>query len=568
MATHVGFWGTSGLDRRLDVVMRRLLLACLLVGCRSVPAASPVVPSEPVRTPDTDDSTLAPTTRLLDEVTALAVASSHGCALREDRSVWCWGSNSTGELARDDEQRSLWARRIEGLPPAAQIAAGDDHNCIIDLEGSVWCWGANFYGQVDADRGRTAVPDWVSIAWCGSPPDVDRDNMRFTPQRVAFVHGAQQLALGSDHTCARTDEGVVCWGSAVYGAVGRVADAAFLRVTTPLPGGAQAVVAGRVHTCALDGEGDTWCWGDELIGESTPAAPHRVSGVPKGRDLAIRADHTCVLGVDDSVWCWGGTDAYLDEDGHAPDPWLGYHPVPAAMPMPGPWSGFVHVNGFPCMLGDGGRVDCQGRDDDDRPRAVPVVGLSAPAVELSGQHAVCSRSSAGRVHCFSAHEEHYYAPDWAGPGGRALPVMVEGDLSALFPLPAGALTRPRARPPAESRVCESTVGRCVHRLGAIECTCHDGTERSLVDPSGVAWYDDQQCVDQLATVCGAAPPTEVGVACRGEDGRCSVMGSSGSWSCGCTDGSAVASSGDDDWSDRSDAQLVEICRQQIDRECG
>jgi hypothetical protein len=48
------------------------------------------------------------------------------------------------------------------------------------------------------------------------------------------VHGARELALGYEHSCARTDDGVLCWGAnddGQLGAGGR--DLGFS--ATPLP---------------------------------------------------------------------------------------------------------------------------------------------------------------------------------------------------------------------------------------------------------------------------------------------------------------------------------------------
>ncbi len=504
----------------------------------------------------------------LEGITAMSVGLGHACALRENGSVWCWGGNATGALGRDDVERSMVARPVAGLPPAVQLAAGDGRTCVIDGDEDVWCLGSNFYGQADADRGRTSVPSWVSLAFCGGGTgDRDTDNLRFSPQRVSGVRGATALALGMHHTCAATAEGVVCWGSAEYGAIGEQADASFQRVLTPLPGPVRAVVAGTTHTCAIDGEGRTWCWGDEQIDDSGVQPPHRVTGLPEGRDLAILGYQTCLLAHDDggTTWCWGGDppDEYTD----LADPWERYRPEPEAVALPVPWSRFVHVNGFPCTIGDEGGVECV--DTMLESTVVRVEGIEAPVIALDGEIVVCSLSQAGTVHCFSAYDESVMVSDWAGTGGRAMPVMVELDLDAPPQLPEGALVRPAALPPVEARTCESSVGRCTHRLGQIVCRCDGGARSERTDPAGLAWYDDADCFVELAAACGPGRSESVGVECKGQKGRCGVRGGpDGMVSCGCADGNGVATGGEDDWTGRSDAELVEICRAQIDEQCG
>ncbi len=396
-----------------------------VAGCHASPAVSVPSPAGPVA-PLVDAPMPSRSAVALDDVTAVSVGSSHACALRSNGSIWCWGSNSSGELGRDDVEYAMLARPVAGLPPAIQVVAEGYRTCAIDRGGDVWCWGSNFYGQADADRRRTHVPPWVSIAFCGgSTSDRDTDNMRFSPQRVAGVEGATALALGMDHTCASTAEGVLCWGSAAHGAIGEQADASFRRVLTPMPGPPRAVVAGTTHICAIDGDGQTWCWGDESIGESRVQPPHRVAGLPEGQDLAILGGQTCMLADDDggTPWCWGGDPP--DEHTDLADPWERYRPVPETVSLPVPWDRFVHVNGFPCMIGEGGEVECA--DQYRESSTVHVEGIGAPVIALDGSTAVCSLSQAGMVHCFSAYDDSVMVPDWAGASGRAMPVMLEVD---------------------------------------------------------------------------------------------------------------------------------------------
>jgi alpha-tubulin suppressor-like RCC1 family protein len=40
---------------------------------------------------------------VLDKTSLLALGSQHGCALRKNGEVWCWGSNTLGQLGRGDQ---------------------------------------------------------------------------------------------------------------------------------------------------------------------------------------------------------------------------------------------------------------------------------------------------------------------------------------------------------------------------------------------------------------------------------------------------------------------------------
>ena len=139
-----------------------------------------------------------------------AVAISAGdiqtCAILDDGSVSCWGSNGAGQLGdgtytnrnTPTQTSSLGADRT-----AVAITAGGSHTCAILDDGSVSCWGSNWAGQL------------------GDGTTIDRN----TPtQTSSFGEGRTAVAMtvGEDHTCAILDDGSVsCWGRNNYGRLDR-----------------------------------------------------------------------------------------------------------------------------------------------------------------------------------------------------------------------------------------------------------------------------------------------------------------------------------------------------------
>jgi alpha-tubulin suppressor-like RCC1 family protein len=76
---------------------------------------------------------------VLTDVTKISSSGLAGCALREDKTVWCWGDMGQGEQTA--------ATKIWGLGPAIDVAAGFA-SCALLEDRSVWCWGDNWYGQL------------------------------------------------------------------------------------------------------------------------------------------------------------------------------------------------------------------------------------------------------------------------------------------------------------------------------------------------------------------------------------------------------------------------------------
>lgn len=81
-----------------------------------------------------------------------------------------------------------------------ETAMGTSHGCALTKAGQVWCWGNNRYGQIgNGDRTDSEVP----------------------PTRVPRIGAAEQISVGSNHSCARLLDGTTwCWGSSEFGQVG------------------------------------------------------------------------------------------------------------------------------------------------------------------------------------------------------------------------------------------------------------------------------------------------------------------------------------------------------------
>jgi alpha-tubulin suppressor-like RCC1 family protein/pimeloyl-ACP methyl ester carboxylesterase len=68
---------------------------------------------------------------------------------------------------------------------------------------------------------------------------------------------------------------------------------------------------GGGHACAIDVNGDAWCWGvnrSGQVGDGTnadAATPHRVSGDLKFRSIAAGGMHTCAITTSGAMYCWG-----------------------------------------------------------------------------------------------------------------------------------------------------------------------------------------------------------------------------------------------------------------------
>ena len=263
---------------------------------------------------------------------AVAVAGdNHTCALLDDGSVKCWGSNSLGQaglgdtLPRGDEPGemgdSLPAVALGTNRTATAISAGDNHTCALLDDGSVKCWGYNASGQLGLGDKQPR----------GDGPGEMGDSLPAVA--LGTNRTAMAIATGAGYTCALLDDASVkCWGTNSFGQLGlgdtvdkgdgpneMGDDLPVLMLGTNRT--ATAISAGDLHACALLDDASVKCWGtngsgqlglgDTIwrgdgpgeMGDALPAVDLGTSRTATG--VSAGNDHTCALLDDASVKCWG-----------------------------------------------------------------------------------------------------------------------------------------------------------------------------------------------------------------------------------------------------------------------
>jgi alpha-tubulin suppressor-like RCC1 family protein len=177
------------------------------------------------------------------EVKQVAAGFDHTCALKTDGSVWCWGSNETGQLGDATTRNRTSPVLVTSLNRATQIAAGQGQTCAVTTDGTVWCWGLGY-----------------------GPPN-DSGSTRFSAVAVQMpIRGiAKQVAVG-EVACVVAESGSVwCWGDNGDGQLGRGTWGLSVEDGMPAPAlqltEVIEVSVGNAHACARRRDGSIWCWG-------------------------------------------------------------------------------------------------------------------------------------------------------------------------------------------------------------------------------------------------------------------------------------------------------------------
>jgi alpha-tubulin suppressor-like RCC1 family protein len=102
--------------------------------------------------------------KMMQGFTGLSANWFHTCALRGDRSLYCWGRNAEGQLGLGDIMPRALPSRVGSASDWISITAGHFHSCGLAASG-VWCWGENDeLGQLGlGTSGRRNVPTRVSL---------------------------------------------------------------------------------------------------------------------------------------------------------------------------------------------------------------------------------------------------------------------------------------------------------------------------------------------------------------------------------------------------------------------
>jgi alpha-tubulin suppressor-like RCC1 family protein len=342
----------------------------------------------------------------LADVDLLTAADRHACAATPAGELYCWGSNSQGELGDGTSTDRSLPTRVAALQPGGgnltALAAGVAHTCAI-AAGQIYCWGANQLGERgDGNDATTAAP---------TPPSL-----------VSALGGVTDIAAAGHHTCAIEENGTAwCWGANQAGQLG---EGTTTNIGVPVPvsqlGAAAALAAGDSFSCALRRDGTVWCWGDDRLGQLGTGSrvdrvtPTEVAHLTGALVLAVGGAHTCAAlsGTTDALelGCWGANQAGQLGDGTRIDRGSAA-PLKISLDARELVAGALHT----CLGAPDGGVWCWGRGSRGQLGAtlmidsvVPVaaVGLTgATHLAAGGAHTCAVRGAGGGVACWGANDE-------------------------------------------------------------------------------------------------------------------------------------------------------------------
>jgi alpha-tubulin suppressor-like RCC1 family protein len=91
-------------------------------------------------------------------IIGIAAGANMLCVLGADGAVRCMGANDVGQLGDGTIVDRFILGAVADLPaPAARIVSGLDHACALLTDETLWCWGSNSHGQLGSNARATST---------------------------------------------------------------------------------------------------------------------------------------------------------------------------------------------------------------------------------------------------------------------------------------------------------------------------------------------------------------------------------------------------------------------------
>lgn len=213
---------------------------------------------------------------LENRVSLVSTAAIYACGIKLGK-AYCWGSNSRGELGNGTTLNESIPVAISvggnsAIPEnvnLVSIATGSAYNsdgasCAVDDIGDAYCWGDGEAGNIGDGLNTISNPYPVKVAKGGSS---------------AIPLGSKLIKVGTtnNNSCAIDIDGEgYCWGDNTQGQFGNGTTTNSNYPTKIIKGGSSAIpvgdklidiAVGSLYTCALDEHGKAFCWGWNTNGQ-------------------------------------------------------------------------------------------------------------------------------------------------------------------------------------------------------------------------------------------------------------------------------------------------------------
>ncbi len=147
----------------------------------------------------------------------LAIGDGFSVGVKRDGTVWTWGTNNNGILARPLRKNSVGNEILEdgynpgqvpGLTDVVEVAAGNEVILVLKKDGTVWSWGDGDYGALGYEINK----EWSDVVshYKGYSTIVPRKVKNLPPIKIILTNGFSSTALD-------VNGNIWSWGRTLFG---------------------------------------------------------------------------------------------------------------------------------------------------------------------------------------------------------------------------------------------------------------------------------------------------------------------------------------------------------------
>ncbi len=223
------------------------------------------------------------------------------------------------------------AVQISDLTDVTAVSAGWLYSIVLKNDGTVWAWGSNIYGQLGVTTTETC-DDYAGSFDCSPTPVPVRSKTTGTfsvSGTVSSLTGTLVFQNNGGDDLTITENGPFTFATEledldIYDITiltqpfdqrcsvnsGRINAADVIDIEIKCFTFA-VIAAGSDHSIAIETDGKLWTWGDNLRGQlgdgttTSSSTPVEVSGLTDVTAIAGGGSHTVALKNDGTVWVWG-----------------------------------------------------------------------------------------------------------------------------------------------------------------------------------------------------------------------------------------------------------------------
>jgi alpha-tubulin suppressor-like RCC1 family protein len=279
-------------------------------------------------------------------ITTIGWYSSQNLAVKNDGTLWSWGSNSFGTLGLGNTTNYSSPKQVGALTTWLQVSNAY-HTLAVKTDGTLWAWGRNNVGQLglgnitnySSPKQVGALTTWLQAlaiyvsSQSGSSLAIKTDGTLWSwgknqagqlglgnityyssPKQIGLLTNWSKISFSGISGTAlviKTDGTLWSWGSNTYGQLGLGNTTGY---SSPKQVGLLTTwlqVSSSYTGYGIKTDGTLWSWGRNNYGQlgfgntTDYSSPKQVGSLTTWLNVAAGGYHALVVKTNGTLWSWG-----------------------------------------------------------------------------------------------------------------------------------------------------------------------------------------------------------------------------------------------------------------------